>query len=270
MLTIYGHPISSYTWKVLAALIGPAVGYLAIMRLVQAFGMFKAVLDLAGLSMLQAARVGIVSAAKFLWAWTAALAPFIAIGAAITGVMLILDDLEGYKQGKDSLFGRWKKVTDEWLAPQAKDPWWLRAIKNLVIWMEKALGVADDLGLVEKKTSPNANGPETGTAAGDVEVRRNNPIARLFGSQPKVTRDQYGNPNVELGWADRLFRSDVILGPALQPSAGGTTNITRNNFNVVQQPGEDGEHFAQRVAAIVEERQASQNEAAAASLPATY
>ena len=204
------------------------------------------------------------------YAWTLAALPFIAIGAAISGVLLLLDDLEGYKQGKDSLFGRWKKVTDEWLQPKAQDPWWLRAIKNLVIWMEKALGVADDLGLVEKKTSPNANGPETGTAAGDVEVRRNNPIARLFGSQPKVTRDQYGNPNVELGWADRLFRSDVILGPALQPSAGGTTNITRNNINVVQQPGEDGEHFAQRVAAIVEERQASQNEAAAASLPATY
>ncbi len=202
-------------------------------------------------------------------AWTLAALPFIAIGAAISGVLLLLDDLEGYKQGKDSLFGRWKKVTDEWLQPKAQDPWWLKAIKNLVIWMEKALGVADQLGLVEKKAKAG-NGPAIGTAAGDVEVRRSNPLARIFGGQPKVTRDEQGNPNVELNWADRLFRSEVIMGPALQPGGGGTTNITRNEFNVVQQPGEDGEHFAQRVASIVEERQSAANEAAAASLPATY
>jgi len=217
-------------WKVLAVVLGGALGVALILKMVAAWQMFVAVLGLANIGMLTMARTAVVAALRFALSWAAAAAPFVAIAAGLAGIMLFLDDIEGYKAGKDSVFGRYKKAIDEWVDSGRKDdPWWLRAIKDLVVWMEKALGVADQLGLVANKAK---GGPATGTAAGDVEVRRSNPLARWLGTQPTVTRDAAGSPQVQMGWADRLLGSQVIMGPALTPSvaAPGGGKTVNNTF----------------------------------------
>lgn len=83
----------------------------------------------AGLLALRATAV--VTAAQAVAAWVVAAAPFLALAAAVGAVLLLLDDIRGYNQGKKSLFGLWHKEIDSWLEPKENDVWWLKAVRAL-------------------------------------------------------------------------------------------------------------------------------------------
>jgi TP901 family phage tail tape measure protein len=88
---------------------------------------------------------GRIAAIAFATYWLIATAPITAIVAGIAQVLLILNSIQRFREGRDSLFGDWMKMLDAWSKPSANDPWWLKAIKELVQYMEKALGIADRL-----------------------------------------------------------------------------------------------------------------------------
>lgn len=96
-------------------------------------------------------------------AWALAAAPFVAIGAALATLLLVFDDLRGYAAGEDSLFGRWADTLAAWQKPNANDPWWLKAVKELVIALEKALGLYNKMNHIfgpdeENKAVPSRTG----------------------------------------------------------------------------------------------------------------
>lgn len=96
-------------------------------------------------------------------AWAIAAAPFVAIAAAVAGILLFLDDVRVFREGKGrSLLGVWADTIKEWQKPNANDPWWLKAIKELVIYMEKALGIANKLGVaITPSNKPSPTGAST-------------------------------------------------------------------------------------------------------------
>ncbi len=143
-------------WKLVAALVAGAIGAWVLLN--------------TGLivSFLAAKAAAIASAAATAAAWVVAAAPFIALAALLAGILLVFEDIKVYQEGGRSLYGRFKSEIDEWLKPKANDPWWLAALKELVGYMQKALGLADELGLGKSK-DPGAG--VTHTPAGGYAVR---------------------------------------------------------------------------------------------------
>lgn len=115
---------------------------------------FKILLGTAGLFLVVnqlAAAMGALSIASVgaalatAKAWLIAAAPFIAIGALIAGFLLVFDDIRGYLAGEDSLYGTFKQEIDDWLKPRADDPWFVKALKNFIRYIEEAIEWMKDL-----------------------------------------------------------------------------------------------------------------------------
>lgn len=115
---------------------------------------------------------GRIAAIAFATYWLIATAPITAIVSGIAQVLLILNSIQRFREGRDSLFGDWMKMLDAWSKPNANDPWWLKAIKELVQYMEKALGIADRLRI-------NAGGAPSSST----------PTPRVGASAPLGNRD---------------------------------------------------------------------------------
>jgi hypothetical protein len=100
--------------------------------------------------------------------------PWIALAGVIAGLIAVFDDLDVSKQVDEwnklhpgelldpaqySLFGRFRGDIDQWLKPQATDPWWMTAAKKLVEYLAKALGIANQLkGLAEREAADAEKG----------------------------------------------------------------------------------------------------------------
>lgn len=103
--------------------------------------------DLAiAFAILNAAAV--LAAVKAAAAWMIAAAPFVLIAGLVAGILLVMDDIRGWKAGEKSAFGEFADVIADWLKPNANDPWWLKGIKELVEYMARALGLAERLGII--------------------------------------------------------------------------------------------------------------------------
>lgn len=178
---------------------------------------------------------GVAAAVATAASWAAAAAPFVALGAVIAGILLFLDDVRVYKKGLEdpnfkgkSVFGLWANTIAEWQKPNANDPWWLRAIKDLVLYMEKALGIADKLGLsasaraeVEKQEAnkPSFMSRVLGTSGSAEPTGEPTFMARLFGtaSVPEA----------------RASRDRVVMSPSLTVQMSFTGHETPNEVSDV-------------------------------------
>jgi hypothetical protein len=171
-------------------------------------------------------------------AWLVAAAPFIVIAGVLTALLLFLDDIKRFREGRESLLGLWAQTIEEWQKPNDKDPWWLAAIKELVIWMEKALGIADKLGVAGDKASKRgekqrqsageARDPMTGAAIPapfiasnvdlDEEERKNpNSYNAKFNRAWKATGSEYEGVKAGLGFGP--YGKDIIAPSAAVASA---------------------------------------------------
>lgn len=216
------------------------------------------------------AAAGIAAAGAAL-GFIVAATPLIALVAAIAGVMALLDDVDTYKRavaaggtGRNTIFGRYKEMLSEWLKPQANEPWWLTAAKDLVGYLFKALGLAKDLkGMADREAGrvDRAGDTAKGAAAGAVGgFLVGGPLGAAGGA---VLGGVLGNLE-----SRRQEYAAGLVPSATAPGAGTVlARPTYNSFNITQLPGEDGESFAQRVGVIVEQKNAANNEAALASVP---
>lgn len=215
-------------WKIVSAILaGVAAGAIAANA---------GALVSMGLAAVRAAALGVVSAVRFAAAWALANAPFIAIGAAVTALFLLFDDIQTYKRGGKSLFGLWEKSIAEWLKPKADDPWWLRAIKQLVEYMAKALGIADKLGLA----GDNAKN-KTPAVPGEKATGGATPYVR---GAPVQWND--ADPNA---WTSRTLRWFGVTDPSWvgRPEGSPTMNA---NIVVNAAPGQSPE----QIGAVVDKK----------------
>jgi hypothetical protein len=207
----------------------------------------------------------IAAAAKSAIAWTIAAAPFLAIGAAIAGILLFLDDIRVFREGGDSLIGEWADTIKEWQKPNANDPWWLKAIKELVIWMEKALGIADKLGVAGGNAAAKSNPNTSAGARAAGQFGAKDPItgakvpSPFIGSQADLSG---GNANSFFAKRDRAFAKTGSIWEGVKAGFGfgemgadvpytaaeyraqsggrGTVMVSRPsvNMNITTQPGQ--------------------------------
>ncbi len=82
---------------------------------------------------------------KVMLAWLKAAAPFILIAAAVAGLILIMDDLNAYAEGRDSLFGRVVDGIDKWLRIKPEDSPFMKGIKAFLQMLRDAVEVLVEL-----------------------------------------------------------------------------------------------------------------------------
>lgn len=207
----------------------------------------------------------------------AAMSPLTAMVAALSFVMLVFDDIRGYREGEDSLFGTFKDELASWLKPNENDPWWLSALKEMVELMARALGLAKELGLAGDGPDPR-RGKLAAAQAGagkvgdylaqqsinskELDYALQNPGLRS--SQERVAAPQSSWEAARIGW-NRVFGQPEARTSAMGP--GGALSVTAPvTLNVTQQPGENGEGFAKRVGDLISSHWDMQLEAASAGV----
>ena len=230
--------------------------------------------------------------AKAAWAarsvvldWVVAAAPFVVLGALIAVIAAGIDEIATYRRGlaegfeTDTIFDKYQKQIDEWLKPNNKDPFWLKWAKDLVFYLEQAVGLTSKLtrqadakqgkerAKLEEETPwylPSV--PRGSTQKEDEEIsakaRRSRAIYERYGTWAQI-KDVFGGGDIPRTATPEQIRAGDLGG------AGVLAPVTVNNqFSITQLAGESGEDLARRVADIVEEQRQSEYSAAAAALPA--
>lgn len=207
------------------------------------------------------------AAIAFATGWAIAAAPVTAIIAGVAALLLLLNSIQRFREGKDSIFGDWMKMLHDWAQPNENDPWWLKAIKELVVYMQDALGIADKLGLAGKKAiaqPTSAYGKVVETTTGALE--RANPLRpqfiKNFDARTEAAKEHGA------GFFDQLLAgfgagdyAPQELPPGQGVLRGGGVNISRT-YQIYQSPGMSAED----VYSLIQQHEDDQNEAAAAAL----
>lgn len=250
---------------------------------------------------LQAVGVaGLIAAAKVAAAWFVALAPFYVLAAIIAGVLLVFDDLRTYaldvekgSKKQHSLFGKFKGQLDEWLKPQANDPWFITALKSLVHYLEQAIELINDFDKITGKWKPAVSSNSRVNQFSPQSKRDRIAAGPLTAEQQAA--DDYASTD-HSHWYDKIA-GGVLSGfplmgnqaarwsdarqsgaglfdagraawgfPAASPG-GGASSVTVQapvQIQVTQQPGEDGDALAARIKAQISDHWDAQMEDAAA------
>ena len=103
----------SVVFKALDIIIETIVGTFGELEGVVEKAIFSA--GLLGLAFVVLGKKSVIAGAKVMWSWIKALAPILAIGAAIAIVLLVIEDVIGFFQGKDSLIGEFIKGFEKWV-----------------------------------------------------------------------------------------------------------------------------------------------------------
>jgi len=208
----------------------------------------------------------------FIIAGTLAAAPWLLWATALAGILLILNSIRRFLEGKDSLFADWMKMLDDWVQPKKDDPWWLAAIKSLVEYMEKALGIADKLdvrfGPKKRGGAPAPSSASRGPAVTSAESTALDP-----NTGAPVALGGQENPFNSLppdSWVHRLRRfvgtePPLSNTPSLPPGQGvlraPQINLSRQ-YNIYPPNGVT----AQDVYNLIQQHEDAANEEAAAAL----
>lgn len=216
---------------------------------------------------------GTLSALKTAAAWGLATLKFVALAALLGAIYLAFDDIATYEEsirrggtGKNTMFGKWKgeidKMVDrfkEWMKPSGEDPWWLKAIKKLVGYLEQTYGVLDKLHLTKpgerQYVDPNTLSAKALRAAGVSDPA-------WVGTNPGMTWRPEGEPVKNL-----FMGSDSMLADALKdlwpgsrteysptPSAAAPiTDNSRTEIVVHAAPGQSAEEIGNHVLRRVRE-----------------
>lgn len=198
-------------------------------------------------------------------AWLVAEAPILAIAAAIGGVLLVLNSIQRWREGKDSLFGDWMKQLDEWRKPSENDVWWVRGLKETVDLLHQAIKLAEDWNVLMGKDKPavsHATDADRAQASAAKSANKGKFLQALAGGLPGLYT--YAN-DADTGVDVRPAASPYV--PTLPPgqgvtraSGGGVSNV--NHFYITPPNGVS----TSDVADMVQQRLDAQNEAAAAHL----
>lgn len=192
-------------------------------------------------------------------AWAIAMAPFAAIAAVVTAIMLVFDDLRGYKEGEDSLYGTFKDELEDWLKPRDDDPWFVVALKYFVGLMNDAIKVMLEferiMGRGQNATSnpyvANSNSPQWKKDA----VMARGPLSKVDSLKARVSAGE-DVPMEELmaGMSEeRRMRTPEYL--RREPSSS-VVNIGAPVVNigpVTQQPGESTPEFTERIGKVFQD-----------------
>lgn len=196
-----------------------------------------------------------VTALSVLIPW---LAPVLAIGVGLATILLVLNSIQRFREGRDSLFGDWMKALAEWSKPNANDPWWLKAIKEAVVYLQQALGIAKKLGITVEDNSGGSDGNPVGGGVGNW-ARHPLPIDHVGDGEPGSFWNRFHQSRaVGRGVIDSLTdnnRYDSTV-PSLPPGGGVTraplTQHNQNNF-VINGAGLSPEGIADAITGRLED-----------------
>lgn len=104
-------------------------------------------------------------------AWIVAAAPFIALGAAIAYVLLILNSFRRAAEGKDSVVGEWMKKINDWLnKDDGHEPWFIRITKDFLKLIRDTLAALEELQDAIDRYNPQAVDKRAGKNKGAIRA----------------------------------------------------------------------------------------------------
>lgn len=242
---------------------------------------FKIMLGYAGLlgALWLFASGAVQAGAKVMWAWIRAAAPFLAIGAVIAALILIMDDLNAYAEGRDSLFGRVVDGIDKWLRIKPEDSPFMRGIKGFLQMLRDAVEILVELddvfgdgskkrAMVDKMAARNKGQQQQATDQIQLETARTQARAgvplsdaskdalKRAGVPEKAFIAQYkgqpqpggATPELASGGPAPEYRAPAGAGAAGGMSSGPAGNFSpQTQITVVTQPGQSNEAIGQVV-----------------------
>lgn len=219
------------------------------------------------------------AAIVFAAAWVVSLAPILAVVAGIAQVLLFLNSVQRFREGRDSIFGDWMKMLSDWAKPSANDAWWLAQVKELVSYLQEALGIAEKLGVaVDKVQKPFDSNTRTVAKAGAGAIRTaiggatgdSSWVGGVIGNSDFAKRfdaARAGGEGVFGGFAAGLgFGGGAGSTPSLPPGGGVLrAPVSQDNsrtYVIQQSPGQS----AQEIVDLITQYDKDANDAAAAAL----
>lgn len=203
----------------------------------------------------------IAAAAASLTAWLAAAAPFVAIGAAIAGIMLIFDDLRVYASGKGkSVFGLLEQQLNKWLNGPNKKAWFVVAIQEFVFIVKQAIEMMKELESMlggsqvtmnrARKEHPEYFREDGQYIGSDLSQKI---IPNSGGKTATIRRGRMTIGGQEVR-PDNGYSQELRGGPEYRAPSGGGGGSSETNVKApiqigpnIQQPGEHMDNFTQRV-----------------------
>lgn len=250
-------------WKkanaaLIAGKIKEYVGYLisgikglanALSFLIRNADFFKAILGQLAVVLLLFSSASIRAALSTAAAWLLAAAPFILISGLIAAMLLIFDDLRVYSKdptGTHSLFGRFKKQLDDWMKPNANDPWFVTAIKDFVRYIRDAVDAINEFNKLIGKSNAAEIDKMAGATKGQMEANK-----AKFAYQNAKVRARAGLPLTDAeknaverqGFTVEQFMANnapaVPAGPGAFSAGPSQFNATFNNVMTESQSPQD-------------------------------
>ncbi len=200
--------------------------------------------------------IAVVAGRQVMWAWIKAAAPFIALAAIIAGLYLVFDDIAGYYEGKDSVYGRFKQEMETWLKPQANDPWWLVALKDFMQLLHDAIEAKHEFDDAMNITNPKMIDKMAGRNSRETQAqsdRQTLATARQRAAMglpvTDAARDALGRSGVSseafMAKYNTQSRPELTGGGGM--SSGSASVSAPVQITVVQQPGQSGTDLASQI-----------------------
>ena len=193
---------------------------------------FRAAVKMLGIGITAAAVVMAAAGLSMASAWLLSLAPLLAIGAAITGILLLAEDLHLYftDPKASTVTGRLVENFNKLWGTITEDP--KQFFIDLWTWIVTGFQTAIDTvsGMVKAKF-PKFSSPLGAPSFQALDPTNVNPLSTLFGSMPLVDPN---NPFLKIMEKVR----DFGFSPAMsqQIAGGATTNNATNNINITVNP----------------------------------
>lgn len=213
---------------------------------------------------------GTISGLKTAAAWALAAVKFLAIAAVLAAIYLAFDDIATYEEsirrggtGKNTMYGKWKGQIDgmvaqfksfitEWMKPNAEDPWWLKAVKSLIRYLNEAYGIADKLHITNpedrKYVDPNTLQAKALRAAGvsDPSWVGTNPGMTYRKNEDSIKNVIVGSDSMLADAIRDLFHGRTEFSPA-SSGAPVLTDNSQTSIVVHAAPGQSTEEISNSV-----------------------
>lgn len=216
----------------------------------------------------------IVSAAATIEAWMAAAAPFLLIGSAIAGFLLLFDDIRMYAKYGDkakTLTGDFVKMLKEFEHGEAGDSWLLRQVREIIHNLRVAIEYIHEINEAFSGEAKPANANNVTSASpafkrlASVGPKTQMQIAREQNEAVGGRLDAERNAGFFEGIYWKLTRPDFDF--SSKARSGQVVNHQQNFIEVHAAPGQSHEDIGQMVVDKIQKHWDTQMEDAQAGNP---
>jgi hypothetical protein len=179
----------------------------------------RALLVMAGIMTVLEAKA-VLAGLGIAKAWIVALAPVLALGAVLAGILYFIDDFKlflEYGDKADTLTGDFLRNVDKWMEPKKGDPWWVTTLKDFLGLIRDTLKAMQELDAMINGTKMHEQDDAKATASA-ADTTKQADIGTALSARRRYALGHELNAN-EKAALERLRKSDSSEGYFTPPTA---------------------------------------------------